>query len=71
MTGVLIRGNLDTPRDTGDAAQRKVPVRTQPAGGHCKPRKESLEETKPADALILTSMLYKFLTTQVISLAKN
>ena len=55
MIGVLIRrGNLDTQRDTRDVcAQRKGQVRTKKKTAIFKPRKETSEETNPADTLIL------------------
>lgn len=54
LTDILKRRNLNTQRDTRDMCkQKKDHERAQKKDGTCKPKKETSEETKPADTLIV------------------
>ena len=54
MTGPLIKADQDTQRDTRDpSVERKDHARTQREGTTYMPRRESSEETKADNTLIL------------------
>ena len=58
MTGVLVRGSLDTQRSTmGMGAQSKGHAFED---ANCKPRGEASEKPTPADTLIWTCSVWNY-----------